>query len=139
VLEGLQKVVFLAGGTGIAPALQVAHTLLERPNIDGQKPDIHITWANRRREDCDGGGKAIVATQDRMGRVVRDIEVYQQIYPGRFTVEYFVDEEGKVLDRKTLSKLVQTNAPHDSSSARLLLISGPEGFYLAGLSSVFVR
>jgi hypothetical protein len=49
-------------------------------------------------------------------------------------VEYFVDEEGKFLDQKTLSKLVQTNARHPFPNTQLLLISGPEGLatYLGG-------
>ncbi|KAI0190118.1 hypothetical protein F4808DRAFT_444943 [Astrocystis sublimbata] len=43
-------VVFLAGGTGIAPALQIAHKLLDHCNsdkIEGSRPHISILWANR--------------------------------------------------------------------------------------------
>jgi hypothetical protein len=46
-------VVFLAGGTGIAPALQVAYTLLSRPTIDEQKP-ISISFGQ-----IDGGRIAV--------------------------------------------------------------------------------
>ncbi|KAI4126338.1 MAG: hypothetical protein LQ347_005015 [Umbilicaria vellea] len=50
------EVLFLAGGTGIAPALQAAHTLLShRPSSATGSPKIRIFWANRRREDCMGG------------------------------------------------------------------------------------
>lgn len=50
------EVLFLAGGTGIAPALQAAHTLLSnRSGLDSDSPKIRILWANRRREDCKGG------------------------------------------------------------------------------------
>lgn len=52
--DEVTNVVFLAGGTGIAPALQVVHTLLERKSVR-TPPKIHIIWANRRREDCQGG------------------------------------------------------------------------------------
>ena len=46
--EKVDTVVFLAGGTGIAPAMQVADAL-------SGKALVHILWASRRREDCAGG------------------------------------------------------------------------------------
>lgn len=46
----VKEVIFLAGGTGIAPAMQVAQALSRRT---GSK--MHILWANRRREECVGG------------------------------------------------------------------------------------
>lgn len=48
--DEVDEVLFLAGGTGIAPAMQVAHALAGR----GGK-SMHVLWANRRREDCVGG------------------------------------------------------------------------------------
>ncbi|MCJ1363303.1 mitochondrial peripheral inner membrane protein [Acarospora aff. strigata] len=57
--EDVEEVVFLAGGTGIAPALQVAHSLLgldlETETPTRKQPRLHILWACRRREDCLGG------------------------------------------------------------------------------------
>ncbi|KAL2443820.1 hypothetical protein ABEF95_013394 [Exophiala dermatitidis] len=57
-----RQIVFLAGGTGIATALQAAYALFEGNktpslgNQDHQKSKkIHILWANRLREDCLGG------------------------------------------------------------------------------------
>ncbi|KAI1762696.1 hypothetical protein GGR53DRAFT_402791 [Hypoxylon sp. FL1150] len=57
-----RRVVFVAGGTGIAPALQVAQRLLDAPteNADGEKyeagkkPTVSILWANRRADDALG-------------------------------------------------------------------------------------
>ncbi|KAA6414010.1 MAG: hypothetical protein FRX48_02372 [Lasallia pustulata] len=50
------EILFLAGGTGIAPALQAAHTLLShRSCLPTGLPKIRILWANRRRDDCKGG------------------------------------------------------------------------------------
>ena len=46
--ESVDTVVFLAGGTGIAPAMQVASALKGAARV-------HILWASRRREDCVGG------------------------------------------------------------------------------------
>ncbi|KAI3339730.1 hypothetical protein F4824DRAFT_36136 [Ustulina deusta] len=47
---GQRGVVFLAGGTGIAPALQIAHRLLDGNNDSDRgesRPHISILWANR--------------------------------------------------------------------------------------------
>ena len=46
----IKEVVFLAGGTGIAPAMQVAQVMGRRT---GSK--MCILWANRRRDECVGG------------------------------------------------------------------------------------
>ncbi len=57
----VRQVVFFAGGTGIAPALQVAHVLFEAaggqedPKGQQKKKKLHILWANRSRQDCLGG------------------------------------------------------------------------------------
>ena len=53
---GVGEVLFLAGGTGIAPALQSAHTLLSYRSFPlVETPKIRILWANRTRDDCMGG------------------------------------------------------------------------------------
>ena len=51
----IDGVLFIAGGTGIAPSLQIAHSLLKRRKSTGFLPRLHILWANRRREDATGG------------------------------------------------------------------------------------
>ncbi|KAI0380787.1 hypothetical protein F5Y04DRAFT_256716 [Hypomontagnella monticulosa] len=66
-LGDAKNVVFLAGGTGVAPALQIAQRLLEDPDstsgsgdseVEGkrkdEKPTISILWANRRAADALG-------------------------------------------------------------------------------------
>jgi hypothetical protein len=42
-------ILFLAGGTGISPALQVAQIIASRPGAH-----MDVLWANRRREECRG-------------------------------------------------------------------------------------
>lgn len=50
--EDVEEVLFVAGGTGIAPALQVAHILYNyRHSSSNIAPKLRILWANRRRED----------------------------------------------------------------------------------------
>ncbi|KAH8125545.1 hypothetical protein FP744_10009517 [Trichoderma asperellum] len=46
-LGNMKKVVFLAGGTGVAPAMQVAQAVLD------QSPEahVHLLWAIRKREE----------------------------------------------------------------------------------------
>ncbi|KAL9130734.1 MAG: hypothetical protein Q9175_006948 [Cornicularia normoerica] len=54
--EDVDEILFLAGGTGIAPALQAAHTLFNhrtKPTEEG--PELRILWANKRREDSING------------------------------------------------------------------------------------
>ena len=54
--EDVDEILFLAGGTGIAPALQVAHTLFgHRTKSTEDGPELRILWANRRREDSING------------------------------------------------------------------------------------
>lgn len=156
--NGTRDVLFIAGGTGIAPALQASHTLLRRTD-NTSKPRIHILWANRRREDCLGGRNDTVdaspkswlsgifglrqsasapvdTTEDRApSLMVRELEALKSQYPGQLTVDYFVDEENTFIGKKAISDFTNTVSPPDGSrKSKLILVSGPEGFisYMAG-------
>lgn len=52
--EAVREVLFLTGGTGIAPALQIAHAL----GLRGGSARMTVFWANRLRGDCLGGRDA---------------------------------------------------------------------------------
>lgn len=57
--QDVDDVLFIAGGTGIAPALQLAHTLFKhRISSLEDGPRLRILWANRRREDSYKGLKS---------------------------------------------------------------------------------
>ncbi|KAM3073378.1 mitochondrial peripheral inner membrane protein [Clarireedia jacksonii] len=144
--QNVQNVVFLAGGTGIAPALQVVHTLFEARKAETAKPRIQIIWANRRREECLGAGAFAAdrystgrTTQD-MGVMVRHLQELQQKYPDNLLVDYVVDEDGTFIDKKMISRTIKSlPASQDDDSpagpqSKLLFVSGPEGFinYFAG-------
>ncbi|CEL01601.1 hypothetical protein ASPCAL01181 [Aspergillus calidoustus] len=153
-----QTILFIAGGTGIAPALQAGHTLLRRPD-KGHKPRIHILWATRQREDCRGGyndhtsaapngtrwswlswlfssSQQIAKTPPSEAKVavgtsavVKELEALKAQYPGQVTVEYFVDEESTFIGKRSI--LDFTNSATFSLGQRnrnMILISGPEGF-----------
>ncbi|PGH06600.1 nitrate reductase (NADH) [Blastomyces parvus] len=65
----VEEILFIAGGTGIAPGLQAAHALFRNNNKrpDLKKTKMHILWANRRREDCLGGVNDSPSGQSRAG------------------------------------------------------------------------
>jgi cytochrome-b5 reductase len=147
--QEITDVVFLAGGTGIAPAMQVAYTLLERRPDGARMPRIQIVWANRRREDCEDGASPTNGpnSNGRTGNIVRELQNLQMKHPDIFSVEYLVDEEGTYLDQKRVAELTKktgSEAKFGSVALRgaiatridskLLFVSGPEGFvnFLAG-------
>ena len=135
-------VVLLAGGTGIAPALQIVHTLLRVRNPIIDLPNIHIIWANRRRADCVGGVdlRGAGGANRPEGSIVQELRMLQEKYPDSLKVEYLVDEEGTFLSGRMISKLTkrESEVKHQAVStridSRLLFVSGPEGFvkYFAG-------
>ncbi|KAI5299667.1 Phosphoserine transaminase, partial [Ascosphaera pollenicola] len=159
------EMLFIAGGTGIAPALQATYTLLnraERERRAGTRPHenlrVKILWANRRREDCQGGKNDYVGWKDwllgssRKGSsgsqgdlpdhvVVRYINHLKERFPGSLSVDYFVDEEGSHISSSDILRFTQQSASDDNDSTaqatcgkKLILIAGPPGFvsHMAG-------
>ncbi|KAE8844196.1 hypothetical protein PTNB73_08224 [Pyrenophora teres f. teres] len=154
------EVIFLAGGTGIAPAMQVAQALARRT---GSR--MHILWANRRREECIGGisdGTGSTATQDRVGWwksfwgpsepvadmpladgpggtakgiIVKELDALKQRSlptKGGLDVNYYVDEEHTFIQPSEIETWITRK--REETGSRLIIVSGPEGFleYWAG-------
>jgi hypothetical protein len=142
--EKLNKVVFLAGGTGIAPALQIAR------HVRGEA-DLHILWASRRREDCEGGvsdtvsdgqgwagmvkgwfGKEVVVAEEGgvKSEIVRRLEEVKREGQGRVAVDYFVDEEERAITPAEATTLVRGafSMEEKSEGKNVMFVSGPEGF-----------
>ncbi|KAK4580257.1 hypothetical protein LTR86_000460 [Recurvomyces mirabilis] len=149
--EDVGEVVFLAGGTGIAPAMQVAYRL-------AGKASIHILWASRQREDSLGGvsdtkaqkslgfGSSLFSwraaradpTEASMGTVAGINAIVKQMQdlkhaPGSqlspstsLLVDYFVDEEDTFIQAANVAKIIKSERA--SVGSRLILVSGPEGF-----------
>ncbi|ETS80677.1 hypothetical protein PFICI_08206 [Pestalotiopsis fici W106-1] len=95
-----KDVVFLAGGTGVAPALQIVHKLLDgsQNTAPEQRPSVRILWANRR--DIDSlGRKELHGKTKRSGDVgvpnslTDQIVDLKQKYGDHFNIDYFVDDE----------------------------------------------
>ncbi|KAI5210555.1 hypothetical protein E4T39_00335 [Aureobasidium subglaciale] len=142
--ENVRQIVFLAGGTGVAPAIQVAYAL-------GDKARISVLWANRSREDCVGGQsddpyapgwyaslkdffantpQARVAPGSEKSLIVKQLDALKQANKA-LTVDYFVDEESTYIQPQIVRKAVAhtSNEPAIvSEGKKIILVSGPEGF-----------
>lgn len=153
--ENVEEVVFLAGGTGIAPALQVANALRGKARVS-------ILWANRRREDCVGGRSDTVApvaggwfsgisnmfgnsasdlarkpntASGEQGAIVRHLEHLKGAGKNEssriLTVNYYVDEEGTFIKTENVKAALSTTtrqSPGANAGRKLVFVSGPEGF-----------
>ena len=122
-LGGSDKVVFLAGGTGIAPALQVVRALLDRKAETALKhPSVSIIWANRKRADCEGcdglsallqlGGKG--GQQQHANNAVLSLLDEARVRHGD-SLKYActVDEEGSFITARAITDL--TSSPNNPS------------------------
>jgi hypothetical protein len=155
--ERVRKVVFLAGGTGIAPALQAAKL------VGPDEADVHILWANRHREDCEGGrsdtlsaggswsetfagwfspfgtpGKDAKAQDTAVEKrpkseIVRRLEALKQEGQGRVAIDYFVDEEERFIKPVEATTLVRApfSLEAKADGKNIMFVSGPEGFVRA--------
>ncbi|THX35943.1 hypothetical protein D6D10_07083 [Aureobasidium pullulans] len=148
--QEVDQVVFLAGGTGVAPAIQVAHAL-------GDKARVSVLWANRQREDCVGGlsddpitpgwyasftrlfsseSHHSTATSGEKSLIVRQLDALKQTNKS-LTVDYFVDEESTHIHPQNVrNAIAQTSSqtPTSEQGRKVIFVSGPEGFinYWAG-------
>ncbi|KAI9709069.1 MAG: mitochondrial Homoaconitase [Bogoriella megaspora] len=153
---GTTEVLFLAGGTGIAPALQLAYATLRRP-----ESRIRILWANRRREDCIGGvsepfettrlgswpwlfrfqnrtlsdHQGRVAQQGEMNAIVKQLYNYQKLSKDNhgqlIDIECFVDEEKSFINTQRVIGHLQSSSSNEGRNEQLqrrILVSGPDGF-----------
>ncbi|MCJ1463330.1 hypothetical protein MMC07_001937 [Pseudocyphellaria aurata] len=127
--DDVEEVLFIAGGTGIAPALQVAYNLFEKLELTGSIPKLHILWANRRREDSLGGNNDTPSTSSYNSKhwsnffysrglpitsqgypkpsqsaLVQELEALKQRKKGNVTVDYFCDEENSYITQKVLKR-----------------------------------
>lgn len=157
----IKEVIFLAGGTGIAPAMQIAQALGRRT---GSK--MHILWANRRREECLGGmsdGKvnhtgdsgrkgwwqSLLGSNDQpqqefmemdqathnKGAMVRELEALKENSKAAtrgLSIQYYVDEEKSFIQPEDIQKRVARAL--EGKGSRVIIVSGPDGFieYWAG-------
>lgn len=136
--DHVSQVVFLAGGTGIAPALQVAHSLQDKARIG-------ILWANRTREDCRGGhsdnplssrpwylsiwgGQPSHQPENApVHPIVNHLQSLKATSHGKLQVDYCVDAESSYITPKRIEQLMLRDGPATPGS-KVIIVSGPEGF-----------
>lgn len=137
---GVTNMVFLVGGTGIAPAMQFAHSLLEeQQHQEDWRPKMHIVWANRRREDCLGGnGEPNTSEGKRMNRIVKELEVLKSKHLDQLSIDYVVDEERTSIDESKVLQIARTMPAPSTGGPNYIFVSGPEGFvkYFTGQTAM---
>lgn len=113
--SGRTQLLFLAGGTGVAPALQAADKLLRR--ADGSH--LALLWAVRHRGEAGGV-------------VAEELRVLEQRFPGKFAVAVYADDEGGLKRGVVERELDRMRMGKDEKSE--VVVSGPDGFvaYWAG-------
>ncbi|TLS26221.1 hypothetical protein PpBr36_04523 [Pyricularia pennisetigena] len=100
-----KQVVFLAGGTGIAPAMQVAHRLLDGDEYADKdkpfaKPEVQITWANRLKADT-----------AQTSSIMRQLAGMRQRHGKKLGLQCVVDEEKKFIDEGIVGKAISARKP----------------------------
>ncbi|KAK4227084.1 altered inheritance of mitochondria protein 32 [Podospora fimiseda] len=77
------QVLFQAGGTGIASALQVGKVVLDEDN----KRRVRITWHNRRLEDCDDGNQITKMLEEMKKRYGAEAFSYVRCVDGQGAID----------------------------------------------------
>ncbi|ELR08603.1 hypothetical protein GMDG_03294 [Pseudogymnoascus destructans 20631-21] len=139
----VSDVVFLAGGTGIAPALQVIRAVLGdgasggEGEGEGKHKTVKILWANRQRSECAGAPlptswyNCIWGAQPEESKppspLVKELRGLEARYPGRVEVRYFIDVEGSFIDRRGILDAVKS-VGEKGDGRKLIMVAGPDGF-----------
>ncbi|KAI9898555.1 hypothetical protein N3K66_006915 [Trichothecium roseum] len=132
------RVVFLAGGTGVAPGLQAAQAALQ----GSEDARVSLLWAVRGREEIQARSRLVPQQQQQQQRwwqfwgsggnatsselplgslenpspVARQLEDMKRRYGDRLTVHVAVDEEGTRFDLPSIQKAINA-APSPSPSS----------------------
>src|SRR5699024_7358108 len=76
-------------------------------------------------------------TVEEKNAMVKELERLKSEYPGKVTVDYFVDEENSFIGKDSIMNFTKgsdRNLENQQPGKKLIIISGPEGFvnYFAG-------
>ncbi|KAG4304983.1 hypothetical protein PORY_001658 [Pneumocystis oryctolagi] len=124
-----KRVLFIAGGTGIAPAYQLLSYVFQDSNK--QIPEFHVMYANRSPDE--------ILLKEELDRL-------QEKYPTKLKITYFVDTcpEDKVSNEYftrmiSLHDIKQAFVPSvHSDPSTIVLVCGTDGFvnYIAGPNGI---
>ena len=142
-----QEFLFIAGGTGISPAIQLAHALLAKCGGPNDLPKVSILWANRNRQDCLGGvsdsimeaslslisrlftSTHAVPVNSKKAYLVTRLDSLKKAFNGKLQVDYYVDEEStRIRKHDILSRLEADRGGMVNASKRVVMVCGPDGF-----------
>ena len=137
--QDVDEVLFIAGGTGIAPGLQAVYTLLEYREPVRSNLKIHILWANRRKDEVPSaisntvnlstsgfsmwrtlfGASPLSVRDDSLpeplqASLVEEIEIMKSRYKEKLIVDYFIDEDGSYITENVLKRCL-TNLKNTAS------------------------
>ncbi|KAK3939563.1 hypothetical protein QBC46DRAFT_315584 [Diplogelasinospora grovesii] len=123
-----ERLVVLAGGTGIAPALQAVHALFNTEGQTGgiiergvkEKKRVDIIWANRHRADCIG---CPPNRDNNVGPIVGWLEMMRNKYGERLRYKCTVDEEGEFITREKIRE-VTDSTPTVTAQPTSSVVSG---------------
>lgn len=119
-----KKVVFLAGGTGIVPGLQVARAVLD----SDESASVSLFWAVRKREELQGTTKIeglswwtkpklldVKEEIEKPSPIGRELQILKQAYGARLDIKVAIDEEKTAIDQQTVQAALTTSAIKDSA------------------------
>jgi hypothetical protein len=135
-LGAMNSVVFLAGGTGVVPAMQVATAVLGR----NPEANVKILWAVRKREEVQqqaGSNPAVRkpswwrrfwavrgsepeelnAQLQHPSPIAKQLQALQLQYGQRLHIQVAIDEEQTHFREPDLQKAITSGPPSSSSSA----------------------
>lgn len=137
-----KKVVFLAGGTGIVPGMQVARAVLD----SDKSATVSLFWAVRKREELQSAAKSeglswwtkpslldVKDDMDKPSPVGRELQILKKAYGERLEIKVAVDEEKTAIDQKTVQSALATtttstrdDAPECRLHSQRMLQMAPE-------------
>ena len=147
--EDINTILFIAGGTGIAPALQAAYHLSKK-KTETSDISVKILWANRRAEDLELLGKDPFAktylnlhclNPEEDSKATRKPKIYNGTEKVEGTeeqqsteVQCYVDEEYTWIKEKVIGSQFSDLTKSIDLEKILVMVSGPDGLvgYLAG-------
>ncbi|KAL8824899.1 MAG: hypothetical protein Q9170_008005 [Blastenia crenularia] len=127
VPDDVSNIIFLAGGTGISPAIQMAHSMLDSPS-ESPKPSINILWANRRGEESSGAlieplprpenlflrvwsmlsssetpqTKISATSNQPESPIITELSTLKTRYTGTLNVSYFADDQQRFITQQDI-------------------------------------
>ncbi|KAK6354092.1 mitochondrial Homoaconitase [Orbilia blumenaviensis] len=116
--EDIRNVVFIAGGTGVSPAVQLAAHLLSQHAQDGKERWVKVLFASRTASE----------------KVLPQINELQKLGEGqggfKVDVEFFYDDKETFIKQLDIETAVAALRMGESgkSGRDVIMVSGPEGF-----------